>query len=222
MECDLLDRNQSYVGFNGNLRNDRGRGYAILGQTARGWLYRAGYDFTRETTWRAKWQLVRQFLHDLKALAEPFHLTVAGLSRDGNEWKSLDEMLGLVRGETGWPWLNACRLRVYAPANYLALWRRWFASRLGFSDIPGGETECVYDDLIAGGGRSEPAPRIDSPAKIRALLNERRMTQKDLAIAIGWKPARLSHILRGRRAWSVELQEAVNRFVDEHGGSASD
>ena len=152
-------------------------------------------------------------LEDLRGLSEPFHLTPVGLARGGGEWKPLDEMLTLVRSESGRRWLNACRLRIYVPDNFLTLWRRWFASCLGFSYIPGGEWTVAPEDNNGCAKQHDDSPALKAPADVKAWLREHGLKQKELATAIGWSPARVSHVLVGRTKWSAEFEEAVNQVA---------
>lgn len=150
---------------------------------------------------------------DFASLSKPFQLTVVGLSRDGGEWKSLGEMRSMLRAKQGRKWLSTCCLRVYAPENFLALWRRWFASKLGFSYIPGGEWTVPPDEDAEGGVK---LAAISSPAALREWLKDHRMTQKALAAKIGWTPASVSHVLTGRRRKRLpQLLEAVQELARE-------
>ena len=69
VSCPLLDPGRRYVAFAGNGRR-RGRGYALIGRTCRGWLHRAGYPVEADTP-EVTWGYVRRFLADLRSLAEP-------------------------------------------------------------------------------------------------------------------------------------------------------
>ncbi|OAI40500.1 hypothetical protein AYO40_00780 [Planctomycetaceae bacterium SCGC AG-212-D15] len=130
-----LKAGEQYVAFNGNGRQHlRGRGYRLIGRTGKGWLARAGYDLPSDA--RGRWRTVPRFLRDLDALAGPFDLVVAGWHDEKNEWKSLAEMQGMVRNREGRRWLRSCLLRIYAPADYLARWRQYFAAQMGLPRFP--------------------------------------------------------------------------------------
>jgi hypothetical protein len=203
IRCDLLDPRQEYVAFGGNGRVRRGKGYRIVGARGRGWLARCGYPPGEGAD--QTWASVRRFLADLAVLAETFGLAAAGLDPHSGRWRPLSELVGLTDSGSGRAWLHACHLRVYAPADYLAVWRGYFASKLGFSSIPGGPEA------------APPPPPPVSPAASAAdlSLHLRRigMIQKDLAAALGMSAAEVSYRLSGRRPWTKRFQDRVEAWI---------
>lgn len=211
--CPFLTPDKSYVVFGGNSgkRKDAGRGYQIVGRTFKGWLCRAGYQ--QATIEADRWGTVRRFLADLADLSRPFHITVAAYHGRRREWRNLQDMLAMTRSESGRTWLDSCRLRIYAPADYLVLWRRFFASRLGFSYIPGGEWQPPPSTNAAPSTGGSSARILRTASDVRGWLRDRGMAQKALATHLGCSPARVSAQLTGRQRWSRKFQADVNALV---------
>jgi hypothetical protein len=201
-----LDRTLKYVVFGGNLRGRAGRGYALIGQNGRGWLVRAGRVVPHRVNGEERWKQVRQFLDDLRIVATKFHLTVAALSRDSNSWKSLDEMIAMTRVEPGRRFLDRYQVRVYAPENYLALWRRFFAECLGFRYIPGGTWSLPPE-------QASIRSTLCDAYSVRVWLTRNNMTIKNLAEAIGWSRGRVAHQLTGRTRWNRDFERLVNEYA---------
>jgi hypothetical protein len=215
--CPLLAPERSYVVFGGNAgkRKDAGRGYQIVGRTFKGWLYRAGYS--RATIEADRWGTVRQFLRDLADLSGPFCLTPAAYHGRRREWRHLDDMLELTRSGPGRTWIENCRLRIYAPSAYLVLWRRFFAARLGFSYIPGGEWQPPPSTSVAASTDRGSTRVLRTAADVRGWLRSNGMAQKDLAAHLGCSAARVSAQLTGRQRWSRKFQADMNALVQRLG-----
>src|SRR5262249_42286947 len=101
-------------------------------------------------------------------------------------------------------------LRVYAPEDYLARWRLYFAQKLGFGSIPGGDGPATDTDTR----REAPADgRIDSAEGLRAWMARRGLNQVQAAEALGIGRVTLNHSLTGPRRWTPKFQSKVNTAV---------
>lgn len=216
VQCPLLTPEGRYVVFGGNRKGRRARGYPIVGRERTGWLRRAGYPTDGDLPIGRLWEYAGLLLDDLRSLSEPFHLTAALLGRD-RQWRSLDEAIQMLRRPEGRRWLERACLRIYAPDNHLAIWRRWLAGRLGFGYIPGGEWTLPpnapperHEESEAGSSRL--SPRLHTPEAVRAWLKQHGMNQAELAKRIGWSPGRVNHQLTGRTGWSADFQHAVEEL----------
>jgi hypothetical protein len=183
-----------YVAFNGS-----GWGKKI-------WL--RGYGFTI-ATWAGKAGFAdakaAELLADLQELAGRFELTVAGWSKDDRTWRGLDDMQGLARTKVGRDWLKGCVLRVYTAADFLARWRRYFADKLGFRCLPGGEVE--------------PSPGIKTPGihsavELAQWMQEKRYSDKSLAELLGVSRTKVNLVKNGKRKWSAEFDREVNGILE--------
>jgi hypothetical protein len=210
--CPLLDQRQEYVTFGGNLHNHRGRGCRLFDGTTGGWLARAGYVFSPasddngnspDSPTLEQWRGARLFLNDLAAIAGPFALTVVGLSPRSTHWASLDTLRLWLRSRAGRERLSTYTLRVFAPADYLSQWRQWFAQRLGFATIPGGEEPPP----------SPPRTAMDSPEAVQEWLTRHGLVYAELATAMGRPLQQVKNVLAGRVRWASDFQDAVQRVV---------
>ena len=173
--CPLLDPSLDYVLFAGNGKR-KGRGYRIIGQTWKGWLSRAGYEITPEMDKKERLAKLKSFLSDLHTLSK--HLGLIPVGNYRTEWKSIDQMMDCLRKGLGQDWLESCNLRVFAPAGWRRLWRRYFSDQLGFSWIP--ETPEGQDPESLKGS-SHKASGFASGHEIRSFIKENRWSQKRLA-----------------------------------------
>jgi hypothetical protein len=173
--CPLLDPSLDYVLFAGNGKR-KGRGYRIIGQTGKGWLSRAGYGITPEMDKKERLAKLKSFLSDLHTLSK--HLGLIPVGNYRTEWKSIDQMMDCLRKGLGQDWLESCNLRVFAPADWRRLWRRYFSDQLGFSWIP--ETPEGQDPESLTGS-SHKASGFASGHEIRSFIKENRWSQKRLA-----------------------------------------
>jgi hypothetical protein len=198
--CPYLEKGGRYVAFNGNgRRSRRGRGYQLIGNTGKGWLSRAGFSFDDNA---AAWGAVRGFLMTLGKLSVPFGLVAAGWHRGEKRWRPLEEMINLTRTPAGRAWLNGCSLRVYGPEDYAARWRRYFADRLGLSDIPGGGDESPPPAV-------ETSPDIGSAADFDVWKARAGLTDRQVAEALGLSESYVSRQRAGRRRWSKAFEAQV-------------
>jgi hypothetical protein len=189
--CPFLDKEQRYVGFNGNFRRHHGRGYV-----PREWLERMGYENT--------WPNFGGILADLAVLAEKFDLVVMGRHHASSRWYSLQEMQELLETGYGHMQLRATMLRIYAPEDFLSLWRYRFAQWLGFSWIPG--AECPFPT-------EPPQPGlITNSAELRAWMKEHGVTQVELAKRAKVRRQTISENLHGRPS-RAKFWEKISKAV---------
>ena len=110
VECELLQPDVDYVGFNGN-KILKGRGYLIA--SPGGWLVKAGYALDQ----------VRAFLDDLTILADKFTIIVIGIDQE-HHCLTLNEVRALM---TSLHKVRHLHLRIYGQSDYLARWNHIFA-----------------------------------------------------------------------------------------------
>lgn len=176
--CPILDQNQDYVVFGGNGKR-KGRGYQIIGRTDKGWLHRSGYKLpekdpsARETSEKRRRELMKTFLTDLAFLSNELGLVPVGLLN--GVWRNIGQLMDYLKTGNGQDWLEACTLRIYAPADWQTRWREYFSDKLGFGWIPVCPESCT---LTAEPG---DASRFDSAHAIRKWLSDMNWSQKYLA-----------------------------------------
>jgi hypothetical protein len=177
--CPLLDPTQEYVAFAGNGKR-KGRGYQIIGRTDKGWLHRSGYRFPPREPSRESHEKRREdmkpFLTDLAFLSQELGLVPVGLLN--GQWKSIGQMMDCLQTGNGQDWLEACTLRIYAPSDWRARWRRYFSGKLGFAWIPETPEDSRVDaasGVVTGHGQS------CSAHEIRVFLKKQGWTQRRLA-----------------------------------------
>ena len=155
LRCPLLEPDVQYVAFGGNIKSNFGRGYQVVGALTAtslgGWVRRFGYPVRKEDGAEQAWKCAKAMFGDLKILTTEFGFVVAFLGADG-QWEDLDTAIEIARGPRQ-VWLNKAAMRIFVPADYLTVWRSWFAKKLGFSYIPGGAqsqpSECSPDRLMS-------------------------------------------------------------------------
>ncbi|QDU76863.1 hypothetical protein Pan97_39200 [Bremerella volcania] len=201
IRCELLSQEQRYANFGGNFNGHRG--YQIIGRTRKGWLYRAGYPVDGASD-EQLWQWVRFFLADLADLSQRFDLVVAAVSKPPCRCYNLAEMREMLRSNRGKEVLENCRLRIFAPEDYLARWRQWFATKLGYDEIPGG----------SGGPLPviRPAHQLVDPIEFRSWMRANKITQKLLAQELCCSESRLSQLFSGSRQWNRSFQQELSQF----------
>lgn len=213
--CPVLDPSQEYIAFGGNLKKLRGRGYRLFGefdsnmQCQGGWLRRLGYPASSEMDENRIWKWIGILLKDLALLSQSFGLVAAAVDKRG-QWRSLDQLRQMVKEGRSRTWLKTCSLRIFAPADYLIRWRRWFAERLGFSFIPGGEWS-VSQNVVC---QHAQAPTADS---IRTQLKAAGIQSKQLAAQLNWTESRVCRQLNDKTRPAPELITAAQRLLDAGG-----
>ena len=182
-----------YVAFNGSGWGKKIglRGYGFKLGT---WAEKAGFPDTTPAV----------LLADLRALSGPFGLVVAGWSKDDNVWRGLDDLQALVRTKVGRDWLSGCVLRVYTGAGFLVRWRRYFADRLGFRWLPGGEEEPAPGGTSAG---------IHSGVELTRWMQTKKYTDKSLAEILGVSRFKVNLVRNGRRKWSPDFDRKLNAIL---------
>ena len=180
-----------YVAFNGSGWGKKIglRGYGFKLGT---WAEKAGFP---DTT-------VKDLLADLRALSGPFGLTVAGWSSSDQAWTGLDDLQALARRKAGRDWLSGCVLRVYTGADFLVRWRRYFADKLGFKWLPGGEGEPPDAPAESAG--------IHSPQELILLMRKKGIPDADLAKRMGCHRSQFNQVENGKRKWSPDFDRKVN------------
>jgi hypothetical protein len=176
--CPILDRYQDYVVFGGNGRR-KGRGYQIIGRTDKGWLHRSGYTLPEkdpsasETSEKRRRELMKTFLTDLAFLSNELGLVPVGLLN--GVWRNIGQLMDCLKTGNGQDWLEACTMRVYAPADWQTRWRKYFSDKLGFGWIPVCPESCTLTAELGD------ASRFDSAHAIRKWLSDMNWSQKYLA-----------------------------------------
>ena len=203
--CGLLEPDQEYVAFAGNLKSHRGRGYRIHSDKHADWLAHAGYR--PETVRSGLWSCVESLFDDLAVLADKFDLVPAGRHHANDEWRSLAEMRACLGSAHGREWLSGCTLRVFGPADYLVRWRYYFAKWLGFRWIPGGQ-ECPFERAVPPNRGGQVC---DGPS-LRVWLAGRGWTMRQLADRLGLSRETVSRHVSGRRN-SPEFWKCVRKVV---------
>ena len=164
--------------FCGNYRRHRGHGYKLAT-----WMDRAGYGDPNPAG-------IKSFLADLAVLADKFDLTVVGRHHSLRQWYDLSRLSELVDTRAGLHRLTQLvMIRIYAPSDFLTLWRYRFSKWLGFSWILGGE-EIPY--------RVEPPTfgQVNNAMELMTWLREHGVTRKALADVAGLHPKTLTRHLR--------------------------
>jgi hypothetical protein len=212
--CPFLAPDMRYIAFGGNFKNRRGQGYQLVGrfhddmQRHGGWLRRLGYPVTsqmEQTEEERIWKWTGIMLNDLAELTPLLELVVGAVDR-GGEWHSLDELLVMVGDARHRHWLTKCSLRIFAPADHLVRWRRWFAQRLGFSFIAGGDWSSPQ--IFSDAAMTRP-----TALSIKARLFAAKIKGKQLAEHLGWVESRVSRQLNGLTALSDELIMAAQHLL---------
>jgi len=203
-----LQYGKRYVCFNGNgaykRRHLRGRGYKLIGRTGGGWLSRVGLQSPDDA--RNAWQTIRGFLENLSALAGPFGLVVAAWHPPTQQYRQLEEIIGMTQTLAGQRWLRECNLRVYTEEDYLTRWRKYFADKMGFS-------------LIAGGHDEEAQPpnarttAVMSATDLDCWMRKVGMTDQELARRLGLSRSYVSRMRAGRKPWSNTFQTRIAPVV---------
>jgi hypothetical protein len=174
--CPCLEKDQRYVGFNGNYRRHHGRGY----RPGR-WLLFTGHE-------NPQWDNMPGMLRDMAVLAEKFDLVIVGRQHVSRRWYTLQEMQNLVDTAYGRNQLDNLMVRIYAPEDFLTLWRYRFAQWLGFSWIPGAQCPFPIHRVEAG--------RITNAEQLRAWMKEHGVTQAELAKRAHMRRQTISENLR--------------------------
>lgn len=183
-----------YVAFNGSGWGKRIRlqGYGFKIET---WAAKAGFPDTAPA----------ELLADFQVIAGPFGLKVACWSKDDGTWRGLDDLQALARTKVGRDWLKGCMLRVYTAADFLVRWRQYFAGKLGFRSLPGGEGET-------------PAPAKDggihSAVELAQWMKEKKYTDRSLGDLLGVGRSKVNLVKNGKRRWSADFERRLNGILD--------
>ena len=190
--CPLLDASRSYVVFGGNGNAIyRGKGYRILD---RGWLRRAGYP--RSKRYDEIVRDVSKLVDDLLVLADALDLTIVGRHSGSRTWVAGESMPRMLKTGRGTEVLANSRVCIYAPEDYLSLWRLWFSQRLGFDWIPESRDDPWCDESDDG---SHSDLLIGNAEKAREFLGASGLTQEGLATRMECSRERVNRHLNGHR-----------------------
>jgi hypothetical protein len=211
IQCPILEPQGRYVAFCGNKRR-AGHGYRIVGRSWRGWLYRCGYS--EEVVQGDPLGCTRRFVRDLSELATPFQLTVAAYHPRRREWRPLEDLIPMMASKAACGWLDGCSVRVYGPENYLQVWRRYFAQRLGFAEIPGADQPMTIGNPRSYTRSFERNRQVQSAADAMAFIREQGWTRKQLAGRLGCSAAWVSQQLSGKRPWSRAFERKINDLAN--------
>jgi hypothetical protein len=218
-----LPQGKNHVVFNGNAshqrRHLRGRGYRLIGRSGKGWLWRAGYAVPADK--KGRWTAVSRFLGDLASLSESFGLIAAGWHPDKRQWQSLAEMRAMVGHQDGRRWLDRCLVRIYTQEDYLTRWRQYFAMKMGFLSIPGGNNE----EPVAVTPK-QASMVIQSALVLDQWMKREGLTNEQLAVKLGKSAAWVSYQRSGKKPWSSRFEKELeayragvkSRAVKENGG----
>jgi hypothetical protein len=188
-----------WVLFNGTgmAKRSWAHGYSFSLKT---WLQKAGYLSPNEH---------RSFFSDLKALAEPFGLVVAGWNKTAGEWRTLDDMVALCKSPAGRKWLTGCVVRVYTRSDWLVRWRQYFANRLGYTSIP----TSAHDDASSSTGPPNVSRPIRTANDLQVWMARRGLTDGQLAASLKVHRTTVNHYRTGRRKWGRGFQVRLDAFV---------
>jgi hypothetical protein len=178
--CSQLDPQVSYVGFNGNGKR-KGLGYYLAT-----WMRKAGY---------AKDQQDR-FLRDIAALEKKLGLIVVGVQNRFPPCMDRDRLRVLASMGPDQKALNKIQVRIYAPADYIERWNKFF----GWGDNE----------------QKLQAQESDPTAGVKAMMVKRNIAQRALAAGVGVDPSFFSKVLKGRKPWPAELLHRVRAYIDSY------
>ena len=190
-----------FVGLNGNGRKGSARfhgyGYRLAER-----MKRAGYPAdpadARRFTADAK-----RFVADLKSLLGPFGLAVAVRAGTASKWRGLDALsddIGVAPPRR----LAEVLVRVFAPADYPARWRAYFASRLGVSAVPAGLDDVTPAATPAGGGTP-----VETGEQLARWMRESGWTDATLAARLGVSRSLVYKCRTGRRPLTPAFRVGV-------------
>lgn len=163
------------------------------------WLERAGYQETEA------WLLCS----DLASLADRLGLLVAAI-RPSGEWLTIQELAQqwwnqLWKTPSGLQELEACCIRLYAPADWLNQWQAYFG-------WPPPEIETFADRI----GRTKALP-----GELRQWMTDQGLRQLDVAKRLDVSPAYVSRILSGQRC-PKRLMQRIRGLISSGGQAMQD
>ena len=205
IKCPYLDPTQNYIAFCGNgIR--KGMGYRVVGQRGTGWLLKCGYDVSRDHSRLRK--AVRQFLAEIEGLSSKFHLIVCGTNPKSQNWFSLSMLQAIVRQRAGWNEVEQVQVRIYAPEDYLDIWREYFETNGNLSaDHSGSNSNYESEDSVA-----------ELPLKLRLKVSG--ISQVELSEALEVSRSFITQVLNGKRSWPEELKRKAESIANNPGRSS--
>ena len=204
--CPILNPHHEYVVFAGNGRR-KGRGYRIMGRTDKGWLSRTGRILPKSDpsgdSNKARRDCMRPFLTDLDSLCQELSLIPVGLLN--GIWKDIGQLMDCLRTGRGQDWLEACTLRIFAPADWRQRWRQHFSDKLGFAWIPELPEDCTVNHRL-----NSPSG-LGSAHAIKKFIEEHDWSQKQLAAKIANVTGRHCSVRRVER--NLSKKGPTSEFV---------
>lgn len=184
LDCPFLDAKKLYVGFNGN-------------------GYRPGQGY-RLATWqeKARYSLLRDFLAELRRVAELLGLIVVAFNPKRCEWKGAVEIEAIAKS---YPNVAAdYYLRVYALTDFRLQWDRFFGWDSKTFAVPPDEIRANIEGLMARHGlnKSQTAKLLNlDRSHFSKLLSGKRKLKPELQ-------TRLQEVLSADKA--AETQTSVS------------
>ncbi len=123
---------------------------------------------------------VSAFLADLAVVSAKLALIPVGVEPGNPVCLDLPQMSAMAGSACGNRTLQRIHLRVYAPADYLARWNQAFGWR---------------------GESSQPKVAVDAALTVVSAVEQKVVTQKQLAEGMRVDPSLLNKVLRGKRRW---------------------
>jgi len=194
IKCGLLRRGQRYVSFNGNGVR-RHRGYRVIGEQGRGWLYKCGFGTVAPNDRPAE---VQSFLAGLGQLSETLGLVVAAVDPRAGTWVNLQTLLTMARSRTGWQAIDRLHLRLYGPEDYLQRLRGYVVGAAGFRGIQVPASVPVANSVA-----------LDLKARMERL----GITHAELAEHLGKKRPYVTAVLNEKRPWPDGMLPRCEEFL---------
>ena len=215
VHCPLLNPDQEYAAFCGNLQRSRGSGYRLAKRVrdntvwGGGWLHKAGYSKDDPLTSDECRRRGHQLIFDLSCLSEVFDLTIVAYTKSGR-WVDFHELKELASANF-FSAAESLTVRIYTDANFLTKWRRYFCERLGFGFLPGGEWQ-IREPI-----EHYAEPRRWTRKRVKQELRDRKLSQKELAERLKVPPHKISRELSDRRDQSQRRSRNHTEFIQRCG-----
>ena len=204
LTCPFLRPNARYVSFSGNGARP-GTGYRLIGAKGTGWLHKCGYWAPARE--RDQTVVVRDFLTDLRRVAEILGLTVVALHPRTGHWLGVRELIEFAQRRCGIKYLDPFHLRIYGPEDYLLHWRTYFEQQGRFRITTGADAA----------ERSGPPESLLLANRLRRL----GLRHEDLARALGKNRAYVTKMINGVKPWPQTLLARTEAFIVERETAAA-
>jgi hypothetical protein len=110
-------------------------------------------------------------------------------------------MIDCARTGYGQDWLEACTMRIYAPADWRRRWRQFFSDKLGFDWIPASPDEIEIKRETA---QPRDPQQLVSANQVKRWLKENKWTHQRLADEIGSVTGKKCSVRRVQRHLGCE------------------